>query len=154
MTILFAYDGSQEADGAIAAAKELLGHDDADAVVVTVWEPLTVQAVRALSFGGPVAMPLDVAKEDAEAEAEARELADHGAQLARDAGFAARAQAITDRENIAETVVATAEELDADLIVLGARGLAGVRAFLGSVSNHVLQHSKRPVLVVPGPTDA
>ena len=31
----------------------------------------------------------------------------------------------------------------------GARGLAGVRAFLGSVSNHVFQHSPRPVLVIP-----
>jgi nucleotide-binding universal stress UspA family protein len=35
-----------------------------------------------------------------------------------------------------------------DLVVLGARGLAGVRAFLGSVSNHG-QHTRRPVLVVP-----
>jgi nucleotide-binding universal stress UspA family protein len=50
---------------------------------------------------------------------------------------------------VAGTILATADELAVDLIVLGARGLAGVRAFLGSVSNHVVQHAQRPVLVVP-----
>jgi hypothetical protein len=33
MTILFAYDGSESADAAIAAAGTLLDHDRADAVV-------------------------------------------------------------------------------------------------------------------------
>ena len=44
-------------------------------------------------------------------------------------------------------IVGQASKFDVDLLVLGARGLAGVRALLGSVSNHVLQDSRRPVLV-------
>ena len=32
---------------------------------------------------------------------------------------------------------------------LKAAVLTGVRAFLGSVSNHVVQHAHRPVLVIP-----
>jgi nucleotide-binding universal stress UspA family protein len=37
-----------------------------------------------------------------------------------------------------------------DLIIIGTRGLSGVRGFImGSVSNQVSQHSKVPVLVVP-----
>ena len=36
MTILFAYDGSESADAAIAAAGQLLGDVDATADVVTV----------------------------------------------------------------------------------------------------------------------
>jgi nucleotide-binding universal stress UspA family protein len=38
MRILFAYDGSESADAAIATAATLLGRDNADAVVLTVWE--------------------------------------------------------------------------------------------------------------------
>ncbi|TCP25967.1 nucleotide-binding universal stress UspA family protein [Scopulibacillus darangshiensis] len=35
-----------------------------------------------------------------------------------------------------------------DLIVMGSRGLSGVKEFLGSVSHHVVQHSSVPVFVV------
>ena len=57
MTILFAYDGSESADAAIAAAGQLLGDVDATADVVTVWEPLTVEALRAARFGGSPPIP-------------------------------------------------------------------------------------------------
>jgi len=46
MTILFAYDGSECASTAIAAAGRLFDHG-ADTIVLTVWEPLTVEALRA-----------------------------------------------------------------------------------------------------------
>src|ERR671938_3200 len=46
-------------------------------------------------------------------------------------------------------VVALAEELQADLIVIGSRGLGGVRrALIGSVSDSVVRHAHCPVLVV------
>jgi nucleotide-binding universal stress UspA family protein len=42
-----------------------------------------------------------------------------------------------------------AEELDAGLVVVGSRGLGGIRrALLGSVSDSVLRHAHCPVLVV------
>jgi nucleotide-binding universal stress UspA family protein len=45
--------------------------------------------------------------------------------------------------------VALAEELGADLIVMGSRGLGGVRrALMGSVSDSVVRHAHCPVLVV------
>jgi nucleotide-binding universal stress UspA family protein len=45
--------------------------------------------------------------------------------------------------------VALAEELGADLIVMGSRGLRGVRrALIGSVSDSVVRHAHCPVLVV------
>src|SRR5262249_4136147 len=82
-------------------------------------------------------------------EQDARRIAEHGAHLAAELGFDARPIWVADQRKIAETIVEDAAELDVDLIVLGARGLTGVRAFLGSVSNNVLQHAGRPVLVVP-----
>ena len=46
-------------------------------------------------------------------------------------------------------IVALAEELQADLIVIGSRGLGGVRrALMGSVSDSVVRHAHCPVLVV------
>ena len=46
-------------------------------------------------------------------------------------------------------IVALAEELGAGLIVMGSRGLGGVRrALMGSVSDSVMRHAHCPVLVV------
>jgi len=46
-------------------------------------------------------------------------------------------------------LVALAEEIGADLIVMGSRGLGGVRRMLmGSVSDSVVRHAHCPVLVV------
>ena len=48
-----------------------------------------------------------------------------------------------------EEVIVLAEELGADLIVMGSRGLGGVkRALMGSVSDSVVRHAHCPVLVV------
>jgi nucleotide-binding universal stress UspA family protein len=50
---------------------------------------------------------------------------------------------------IAEGIVAVAEEIGAGLIVIGSRGLGGIRrALMGSVSDSVVRHAHCPVLVV------
>jgi nucleotide-binding universal stress UspA family protein len=50
---------------------------------------------------------------------------------------------------VALEIVALAEELGAGLIVMGSRGLGGVRrALMGSVSDSVVRHAHCPVLVV------
>jgi nucleotide-binding universal stress UspA family protein len=47
------------------------------------------------------------------------------------------------------TIIDLAEELGSGLIVLGSRGLGGVRrALLGSISDSVVRHAHCPVLVV------
>jgi nucleotide-binding universal stress UspA family protein len=46
-------------------------------------------------------------------------------------------------------ILAIGEDIDAGLIVLGSRGLGGVkRALMGSVSDSVVRHAQCPVLVV------
>ena len=148
MTILFAYDRSESAAAAIAAAGKLLDQERADAVVLTVWEPLIVGALSATRFGGAAPVPTDVTEVDEDAEKRAWRLAEHGARLAGEAGFEARALWVADERQIAATILEGADELDATLIVTGARGLTGIAAFFG-VSNHVLHHATRPVFVVP-----
>ena len=46
-------------------------------------------------------------------------------------------------------IVHLADEIDAGLIVMGSRGLGGIRrALMGSVSDSVVRHAHCPVLVV------
>jgi nucleotide-binding universal stress UspA family protein len=49
----------------------------------------------------------------------------------------------------AQQIVQVAEDIGAGLIVMGSRGLGGVRrALMGSVSDSVVRHAHCPVLVV------
>jgi nucleotide-binding universal stress UspA family protein len=49
----------------------------------------------------------------------------------------------------AAEIVELAEELGAGLVVVGSRGLGGIRrALMGSVSDSVVRHAHCPVLVV------
>ena len=53
------------------------------------------------------------------------------------------------RGSAANDIVKFAQGNRSDLIVIGARGLGSVKeAFLGSVSHHVAQKSKTPVLII------
>jgi nucleotide-binding universal stress UspA family protein len=150
MNVLFAYDGSTGADAAIESAASLLGREEIHGVVATIWEPLLVQALRTERFGSPVLpLPLDATAGDELMEAHARQIAEHGAAVAREAGLAVRPLWISDRHDIAKAIVDAATELDVDLIVTGARGLTGVRSLIGSVSRRVVQDAQQPVLVVP-----
>ncbi|MEV5892140.1 universal stress protein [Nonomuraea fuscirosea] len=147
MTILIAYDGSDDAKAAIAfAGRQFPGRQ---AVVLTVWERLAMTTARA-SAG--LMMTFDQTGVEDEAVAEAMTaLARQGAELARQAGLEATSRCEPDSVAVWSTIVDVADELDADLIVTGTRGLGGVRSLLlGSTSDRVLHHARRPVLVVPG----
>ena len=49
-----------------------------------------------------------------------------------------------------ETIVEQAEKLNADHVIMGTRGLTGMKKFfLGSVSNYVVQNCGVPVSVIP-----
>jgi nucleotide-binding universal stress UspA family protein len=138
--ILIGYDGSESADAAIATAGKLLAGADVEAIVLCVWEPRSVAAVHAARFGGPMmAIANDAPEVDERSEQQARELAERGAEFARKSGFDATAVWVADDRDLPRTIVGETSELDTDLVVLRARGLAGVRGFLGCVSNHVLQ---------------
>ena len=140
--ILICYDGSQSAEHSFQAAAALLaGHT---AIVVDIGPVLTgVEGYAAVTPG------INIAWLEQENLADALERAEQGAELARRAGFDAEARA----ELAAPTwegIVDLANEIDAAVIVIGSRGLKGVRERLaGSVSHEVAEHARRPVLVVP-----
>jgi nucleotide-binding universal stress UspA family protein len=146
--ILLCYDGSSDAKAAIDRAGELLSGQAA--TVLTVWEPfIDLMARSGASLGLP---PLDSAEIDAATEQAARERADEGVERALGVGFKAQPRTRSHGTTIAETILAEADEVGADAIVLGTRGLTGLKSLLlGSVSHALLQHADRTVIVVPSP---
>ncbi|WP_019632838.1 universal stress protein [Actinomadura atramentaria] len=149
MTILIAYDGSDDAQTAIEYAGEHLKAEDA--VVLTVWEPLLAQLSWApMATAGALPPEQDDSEKYAE-ETEAERTAAQGVEVARKAGFA-NVTARSERSNGPNwaAIVDVAEAIDASLIVMGSRGLSGAKSvLLGSVSNRVLHHAHRAVLIVP-----
>jgi nucleotide-binding universal stress UspA family protein len=94
----------------------------------------------------------DTEKIDAAHREAALANATEGAQRATAAGLVAEPRTESRQGDIANTILVAAAEVDADLIVMGTRGLSGVKSFLlGSVSHAVVQHADRAVLVVPSP---
>jgi nucleotide-binding universal stress UspA family protein len=147
MTILICYDGSPDADRAIDQAGRLFA--GREATVLTIWEGFTEVLTR--SAVGLAAAPLNFEEIDVANRAGAAERAERGAARARSAGLHAHPRVAESGPTIWETVLDEAEETEAEAIVLGSRGLTGVRSTLmGSVSHAVLQHADRPVMVVPG----
>jgi nucleotide-binding universal stress UspA family protein len=64
-------------------------------------------------------------------------------------GLEAKGLAVADEVKVADTVVELARKRGVAAIVVGSRGLRGLRARLeGSTSNAVLRHAPCPVVVV------
>ena len=147
--VLFCYDGSEESRRALGAATGLIAPKE-QAVVLTVWQPLTARLTESGGFG---VSTLEAAEEvdDRERDA-AREAAEEGARRVTEAGFAATSRIDQALSGVWRTIIDVADELDAALIVCGTRGRGSLRsALLGSTSHDVLQHAGRPVLISPAP---
>jgi nucleotide-binding universal stress UspA family protein len=151
--ILVSYDGSADAQAALDRAAQVM--PGAEATVLTVWEPFMDALTRTGSLGlsGGVAGSFgDLEQIDAVSQKAALANATEGAERATAAGLVAQPRSESRHGGIANTILATAADLDADVIVMGTRGLSGVKSFLlGSVSHAVVQHADRAVLVVPSP---
>jgi len=146
--VLIAYDGSEHARHAVERAGELF--PGRAAVVLHAWEPPELAAIRRGAIG--LSATLAEREVDATADDEAARVAAEGADLARRAGLGAEARTVQATPSTWEAIVRVADEAGAAAVVLGSRGVRGLRSLvLGSVSHQVAQHAAQPVLVVPAP---
>jgi nucleotide-binding universal stress UspA family protein len=152
--VVVAYDGSAEAQAAVREAVALFPHRSL--VVVSVWEPGLAAMAMAPGMDQVGATyqldPVESAALDRAERDHATDVAEAGAELARGLGATAEPLPVADELAVAETVGAVADERDACAIVVGSRGLGRIKArLLGSTSQGLLHHTRRPVLVVRAP---
>jgi nucleotide-binding universal stress UspA family protein len=149
--LILCYDGSNDARNAIQRAGELF--PGRRALVVTVWLPTAVSG--SLGFAWQTAGMLDVVELDRAAAEAGSRVADEGVRIAKDAGLLAEPAAVQAAGPVWKSIIEIAERDDAATIVMGSRGLTGVRAvLLGSVSSAVVHHADRPTLIIRQPVAA
>jgi nucleotide-binding universal stress UspA family protein len=148
--VLLATDGSREADLAARTAADLAQKTNSELHVVHAFGIAPV---------GPPVYPeaTDLQSVEYEAESEqrqriseqrAREVLEAEVQKVRSFGDTV-AQGHLIEGRVAPEIVGLAEEIGAGLIVMGSRGLGGIRrALMGSVSDSVVRHAHCPVMVV------
>lgn len=132
-------DGSDTATEAVKAAAALAVTHNADLHIVSVVSPMSA----ALAAQGA---PLPPNWTESQHQEAATALSRVGG-LARDLGAKVHEHALDG--DPATTIIALAENLKADLIVVGNRGMKGLGRFvLGSVPNRIAHHAPCSVLIV------
>ena len=141
--ILVAVDGSKNSMRAVEKAVELQTLTGAELQILTVYRHYSL--VEASFSMVRVAAPehMDNVMRD-----HAREIAEEAKAFAIEKG-AVNPRAFVRNGPVARSIVAFRQEHDADLIVIGSRGLGSIEDYLlGSVSHKVTGLARCPVLVV------
>jgi nucleotide-binding universal stress UspA family protein len=146
---LIAYDGSEGARVAIAAAGRLLG--GRPALLVNVWNsPMrNTLSGRALA-GAPVGDLREFSADYEQMFADAAAaLVEEGEGLAREAGLEATGETIESGSGAWRALAEVASDRGAAVIVAGSRGRGGLAsAILGSVSSGLVHNVETPALIV------
>jgi nucleotide-binding universal stress UspA family protein len=132
MTLLVAYDGSEDSTKALDRAEAV--RNEGESIIVLFVIP------KAL-IKGLEAIPSEVSHSRAQefVNAAVRMLAVRGVT----------AIGVVREGDIAEEILEFAKELDCSMIVLGSKGTSRIGRFtIGSVADRVMRHADRPVLVV------
>jgi nucleotide-binding universal stress UspA family protein len=143
--LLLCYDGSEYAKRAVSAAAGFFA--ERRAIVFHTWESWMAEAP---ALAGASASVQGMAAElDEVVDEQSADRAAEGVAVAEGAGFDAEGLSERATGPTWKTVLDAADQHSCAAIVVGSRGLTGISAALGSVSNGVVHHSRRPVLVVP-----
>jgi nucleotide-binding universal stress UspA family protein len=144
-TIVVGVDGSDGGAAALEFAAAEAALRQARLRIVSAWE------VPVSTYHAGLAPSLDPTMLDAFRE-RAEQIADDAAATAKKAQPSVEVEALTVTGQPADALLA--QGADAELIVVGRRGLGGFRSLLlGSVSQQVVHHATCPVVVVQHPAD-
>jgi nucleotide-binding universal stress UspA family protein len=138
-SIVVGTDGSETAQRAVAEATRLAKALGCELHLVSAYEPL-----RGAHIAGA---PAEAAKIWALApDAEVQTVVDQAASTVRLSGVTVKTHTVTG--DPADALLGVAEQQDADLIVVGSRGMHGVTRILGSVPNKISHRAHCNVLIV------
>jgi nucleotide-binding universal stress UspA family protein len=141
-SIVVGTDGSDTASQAVRQAVDLAAAVGAEIELVSAYEPVPAQRLREERRQAPEDLQWAInPREDVDATLEA------AAAVARDAGV--EVSVYPRQGDPADAVLDVAEEREADLIVVGNKGMTGAKRFLlGSVPNKVSHHAPCSVLII------
>jgi nucleotide-binding universal stress UspA family protein len=143
-TVLVATDGTNDSDGAVDAALDL-AHDTGARLLVLTVVPEGSAEESDEGDEGPSRESSSRDEDDEVTQASDRTngVVDHAIE------WGLEAQPLIWEGEPGEAIVAAASSEGADVIVIGTSSRSGVgRILLGSVTDHVIQHSSVPVMVV------
>ncbi len=140
--IVVGTDGSDTAGQAVRQAIELASTVGASVGLVSAYAPVPEQRLREERREAPEDLQWAITpREDVDAMLEA------AAEVAREAGV--EVNVYPRQGDPADAILDVAEEMGADLIVVGNKGMAGAKRFLlGSVPNRVSHHAPCSVLII------
>jgi nucleotide-binding universal stress UspA family protein len=141
-SIVVGTDGSDTATQAVRQAVDLAGAVGANLELVSAYAPVPEQRLREERREAPEDLQWAInPREDVDVMLEA------AAELAREAGVQTRAY--PRQGDPADAILDVAEETEADLIIVGNKGMTGAKRFLlGSVPNKVSHHAPCSVLII------
>jgi nucleotide-binding universal stress UspA family protein len=144
-SIVVGTDGSQTATVAVDHAIELAKTTGATLHVVTAHHKLSAgMAALGAEHGGPT---FDTNEVNQSIALQSEKICEVALRSAKDGGVPAESHVRAGEA--ADVIVAVAEDVNADLVVIGNRGMSGVKRFvLGSVPNKVSHHCPCNLLIV------
>ena len=142
--IVVGTDGSPTADRAVDVAGELARLTGAQVLVVSAYRPVRVTAMVGVGAAGGALASAWLGDDERVA---AEEVVRRAGQRLEESGLTVHSVARPGEP--ADALLAVAEELDADLLVIGNRGISGVRRYLlGNVADRVAHHAPCSVHIV------
>ncbi len=140
--IVVGTDGSDTAAEAVRQAVDLAKLTGAELSIVSAFSPVPDRRVKDTQSEAPVDVQHEIGPRE-----EVNLVLDAAAAAARKDGVSVQTHPV--KADPGEAILNVAEETNADLIVVGNKGMTGARRFLlGSVPNNVSHHAPCSVLIV------
>ncbi|MBS1863474.1 MAG: universal stress protein [Actinobacteria bacterium] len=140
--IVVGTDGSDTAEGAVGQAIDLARLTRATLSVVSAFQPVSKRRIQGEQEGAPA----DIANQIGPRE-DVNLILDDAAAKARAEGIEVQTHPV--QADPADAILNVAEEIKADLIVVGNKGMTGARRYLlGSVPNNVSHNAPCSVMIV------
>ncbi len=140
--IVVGTDGSETAGEAVRQAIDLAQLAGAQLSIVSAYAPVSKRRLQSEQEGAPADVQYEIGPRE-----DVNLVLDAAAASAKKEGLEVQTHPVEGEP--AEAILNVAEETDADLIVVGNKGMTGARRFLlGSVPNNVSHHAPCSVIIV------